>query len=283
MARFLTKLLALVALLQLATSCVDFADFKSNERYVVKTKHLYVRNAPTPTSLVLETYAQGDTIMAKPADGKWLMVELDDKTFGFVLISSIVPVDIHKSQRFFVFEKLIDWKSWHFWAVAVVLVILWLLVERASVNFKTHLKTKQAISIKGLLITPVVLFVFGIMSGVLYSNWQEAFVASIQNTFSFSPTNLDVISWVLWVQLLIVLIALLFDLLGAIFKSGVKWGPLLTLVDLFLGIVICVTTFFITTSLYVVGIVLLVIFFASQYTSMVSKNNRRVKLYQRPK
>lgn len=283
MARFLAKLLALVALLQLATSCVDFTDFKSNERYVVNTKHLYVRNAPTPTSLVLATYSKGDTIVAKPTDGKWVMVELNNKTFGFVLLSSITPVDIPRLQIFSVFEKLTDWETWYFWVVAVVLVALWLLVERISVNFKTHLKTKQAISIKGLLVTPVVLFVFGIMSGILYSNWKEAFVVSIQNTFSFSPTNLDVISWVLWVQLLFVLIALLFDLLAAIFKSGVKWGPLLTLVDLILGLVICVASFFITTSLYIVGIVILVVFFASQYTSMVSKNNRRVKLYQRPK
>lgn len=283
MARVCLKLFLAAVLLQLITSCVDFTDFKSSGQYVVKRKTLYVRNAPSSTSLVTATYALGDTILVKSVDKQWAIVALDDGKLGFVSASSVRPIGTEKIQAFYVLDKLTNWKTWYFWVAAVVLVGLWVFIERCSVNFKTYLKTKRGVAIKGLPVTPVVLFVFGIMSGVLYRTWNEAFMLSIQNTFSFSPTNLDAISWVLWVQILVMLIALLFDILAAIFMSGVKWGPLLTLVDFLLGVIICAAAFFLTVSFYIVGIVLLVVFFAGQYTSMVSKNNRRVKLYQRPR
>lgn len=267
-------------------SCSDLgqiSQFNTNDQYVVKPRTLYVRSAPSTTSLITATYHQGDTLQGKPSDSQWVLLSLPHGAVGFVLSESVEQLGSEALPVFDLFDHLTNWKTWGFWLTSVVLVGLWVALVVCSVNFKNRLKTRHSVSIKGLQVMPVVLFVFGIMGGVLYSTWNEAFISSVQNTFSFSPSNLDAIGWVLWVQILVSLIALLYDILAAIFVSGVQWGAILTLIDFILGLVIWLTAFFLTVALQVVGIVLLVIFFATQYTAIVSKNNRRVKLYQRPK
>jgi len=283
MIRIVIRILLVAVFLYITASCVEPGHYQTRERYVVDTKSLFIRSAPSPISEIISSYKQGDTIVALASDKYWVMVKRGSKT-GFVSTDYLKKIEPPKTPAFIdKVESIANWKSWYFWVIAVAISLLWVFIDEMIIKFKEKLKNKHEISVKGLLITPVVFFVNAIMCGVLYINWKDQLLESIHKGFSLVPENLDIISWVLWIQLLILLIGILLDLLGSIFKSGVAWGILLTLIDLLLGVYIFAVSFYLTISLYYFAIIFLLIFFGSQYISMVYQNSKRTRLYQRPK
>lgn len=283
MFRIIIRILLVAVFLYITASCVEPGHYQSRERYVVDTKSLFIRSAPSPVSEIISSYRQGDTIIALASDKYWVMVKLGSKT-GFVSTDYLKKVDAPKTPIILKkVEGIANWKSWYFWVIAVVITLLWVFLEEMTIKFKEKIKNKHEISVKGLLITPVVFFANAIMCGVLYINWKDQLLESLHKGFSLVPENLDIISWVLWIQFLILLIGISLDLLGSIFKSGVAWGILLTLIDLLLGVYIFAVSFYLTISLYYFAIIFLLIFFGSQYISMVYQNSKRTRLYQRPK
>lgn len=283
MIRIVIRILLVAVFLYITASCVEPGHYQSRERYVVDTKSLFIRSAPSPVSEIISSYKQGDTIIALASDKYWVMVKRGSKT-GFVSTDYLKKIEPPKTP--IILEKvegIANWKSWYFWVIAVAITLLWVFIDEMIIKFKEKLKNKHEISVKGLLITPVVFFVNAIMCGVLYINWKDQLLESLHKGFSLVPENLDIISWVLWIQLLILLIGISLDLLGSIFKSGVAWGLLLTFIDLLLGVYIFAVSFYLTISLYYFAIIFLLIFFGSQYISMVYQNSKRTRLYQRPK
>lgn len=283
MIRIVIRILLVAVFLYITASCVEPGHYQSRERYVVDTKSLFIRSAPSPVSEIISSYKQGDTIIALASDKYWVMVKRGSKT-GFVSTDYLKKIEPPKTP--IILEKvegIANWKSWYFWVIAVAITLLWVFIDEMTIKFKEKLKNKHEISVKGLLITPVVFFVNAIMCGVLYINWKDQLLESLHKGFSLVPENLDIISWVLWIQLLILLIGISLDLLGSIFKSGVAWGLLLTFIDLLLGVYIFAVSFYLTISLYYFAIIFLLIFFGSQYISMVYQNSKRTRLYQRPK
>ena len=283
MIRIVIRILLVAVFLYITASCVEPGHYQSRERYVVDTKSLFIRSAPSPISEIISSYKHGDTIVALASDKYWVMVKLGSKT-GFVSTDYLKKIEPPKTPAFLdKVESIANWKSWYFWVIAVAITLFWVFIDEMIIKFKEKLKNKHEISVKGLLITPVVFFVNAIMCGVLYINWKDQLLESLHKGFSLVPENLDIISWVLWIQLLILLIGISLDLLGSIFKSGVAWGILLTLIDLLLGVYIFAVSFYLTISLYYFAIIFLLIFFGSQYISMVYQNSKRTRLYQRPK
>ncbi len=283
MIRIVIRILLVAVFLYITASCVEPGHYQTRERYVVDTKSLFIRSAPSPISEIISSYKQGDTIVALASDKYWVMVKRGSKT-GFVSTDYLKKIEPPKTPAFIdKVERIANWKSWYFWVIAVAISLLWVFIDEMIIKFKEKLKNKHEISVKGLLITPVVFFVNAIMCGVLYINWKDQLLESLHKGFSLVPENLDIISWVLWIQLLILLIGISLDLLGSIFKSGVAWGILLTLIDLLLGVYIFAVSFYLTISLYYFAIIFLLIFFGSQYISMVYQNSKRTRLYQRPK
>ncbi len=283
MIRIVIRILLVAVFLYITASCVEPGHYQSRERYVVDTKSLFIRSAPSPVSEIISSYKQGDTIIALASDNYWVMVKRGSKT-GFVSTDYLKKIEPPKTPKILEkVERIANWKSWYFWVIAVAITLLWVFIDEMTIKFKEKLKNKHEISVKGLLITPVVFFVNAIMCGVLYINWKAQLLESLHKGFSLVPENLDIISWVLWIQLLILLIGISLDLLGSIFKSGVTWGILLTLIDLLLGVYIFAVSFYLTISLYYFAIIFLLIFFGSQYISMVYQNSKRTRLYQRPK
>lgn len=283
MIRIVIRILLVAVFLYITASCVEPGHYQSRERYVVDTKSLFIRSAPSPVSEIISSYKQGDTIIALASDKYWVMVKRGSKT-GFVSTDYLKKIEPPKTP--IILEKvegIANWKSWYFWVIAVAITLFWVFIDEMIIKFKEKLKNKHEISVKGLLITPVVFFVNAIMCGVLYINWKDQLLESLHKGFSLVPENLDIISWVLWIQLLILLIGISLDLLGSIFKSGVAWGILLTLIDLLLGVYIFTVSFYLTISLYYFAIIFLLVFFGSQYISMVYQNSKRTRLYQRPK
>lgn len=283
MIRIIIRILLVAVFLYITASCVEPGHYQSRERYVVDTKSLFIRSAPSPVSEIISSYKQGDTIIALASDKYWVMVKRGSQT-GFVSTDYLKKIEPPKTPTILdKIEEISNWKSWYFWVIAVVITLLWVFIDEMIIKFKEKLKNKHEISVRGLLITPVVFFVNAIMCGVLYINWKDQLLESLHKGFSLVPENLDIISWVLWIQLLILLIGISLDLLGSIFKSGVTWGILLTLIDLLLGVYIFAVSFYLTISLYYFAIIFLLIFFGSQYISMVYQNSKRTRLYQRPK
>ncbi len=283
MIRITIRVLLVAVFLYITASCVEPGHYQTRERYVVDTKSLFIRSAPSPISEIISSYKQGDTIIALASDKYWVMVKLGSKT-GFISTDYLKKIEPPKTPAFLdKVESIANWKSWYFWVIAVAITLFWVFIDEMIIKFKEKLKNKHEISVKGLLITPVVFFVNAIMCGVLYINWKDQLLESLHKGFSLVPENLDIISWVLWIQLLILLIGISLDLLGSIFKSGVAWGILLTLIDLLLGVYIFAVSFYLTISLYYFAIIFLLIFFGSQYISMVYQNSKRTRLYQRPK
>ncbi|HOZ14911.1 MAG TPA: SH3 domain-containing protein [Tenuifilaceae bacterium] len=283
MIRIVIRILLVAVFLYITASCVEPGHYQTRERYVVDSKSLFIRSAPSPISEIISSYKQGDTIVALASDKYWVMVKRGSKT-GFVSTDYLKKIEPPKTP--IILEKvegIANWKSWYFWVIALAITLLWVFIDEMTIKFKEKLKNKHEISVKGLLITPVVFFVNAIMCGVLYINWKDQLLESLHKGFSLVPENLDIISWVLWIQLLILLIGISLDLLGSIFKSGVAWGMLLTLIDLLLGVYIFAVSFYLTISLYYFAIIFLLIFFGSQYISMVYQNSKRTRLYQRPK
>ena len=107
-------------------------------------------------------------------------------------------------------------------------------------------------------------------------------MGSLQGLLSLSPTQLDIIGWVLWMQVLVAIVALLIDLLSSIFKSGVRWGMSIVLLDLLLALAMFSTTLLLSIALYVIGMVLAVVVFAARYIRMVSRNSRQQPRYIPP-
>ena len=263
-------------LITLCAACDNLLEFSSSGRYVVTAQHLYVRSAPSPTSVVLRTYSHGDTITAKQSDTNWLIVNADGAT-GFVPSSSIKPLETPSHQGFIIFDNINNWHSWIYWAVLATALVLWWLCERINMQIRKRIGAQGMV--RRLPLIPVVLFVCGCLCGVLYHNWHDQLIDSLQSLLSLTPTQSDVMGWLLWAQVLVALITLLIDLLASIFKSGVKGGLLLTLADLLLGLMVFTTALLLTTTFYLVGLAIAIVLFAARYIRMVSRNTQQHPRY----
>ena len=273
---------ALCALLLICSACGSLFEFNTSGSYVVTAQQLYVRGAPTPTSVVLRSYSQGDTLVARPSDEHWVMVDVGEGIVGFVPRGSVSSVEMRSSELFAALDGLADWHRWPFWAVLAVLAALWMLLERVNMRWCERVTADAAVLVRRMPLMPAVLSVCGVLCGALYRNWYEQVVGSLQGLLSLSPTQLDIIGWVLWMQVLVAIVALLIDLLSSIFKSGVRWGMSIVLLDLLLALAMFSTTLLLSIALYVIGMVLAVVVFAARYIRMVSRNSRQQPRYIPP-
>ncbi len=266
-------------LLILCAACDNQFEFRSSGRYVVISQNLYVRSAPSPTSVVLRTYSQGDTITAKPSDSNWLIVNTDDAT-GFVPSNSIKPLETASHQGFIAFDNINNWHTATYWIILTSALALCWLCERLNMQIRKRIGSQGMV--RRLPLIPVVLFVCGGLCGVLYHNWHNQLIDSLQSLLSFTPTQSDVMGWLLWAQVLVALITLLIDLLASIFKSGVKWGLLLTLSDLLLGLMVFASALLLTTPFYLIGLAIAIVLFAARYIRMVSRSTQQHPRYVPP-
>lgn len=270
---------ALCALLLLCSACGHLFELNMSGSYVVTAQRLYVRSAPTPTSVVLRTYNQGDTLVARPSDEHWMLVAIDGSADGYVPRSSVKGVEEHSGRLFAALDGLADWRRWPFWAALTLMVGLWLLLERLSVRWCERITAGEEVLVRRVPLTPAVLFVCGLLCGLLYRAQHEQMVIGLQGLLSLSPDQLDAMGWTLWVQVLVAIVALLIDLLGSIFKSGVRWGMSITLLDLLLAMAMFATALLLGMGLYLVGAALAVALFGLRYIRLVVRSCRQQPRY----
>lgn len=270
---------ALCTLLLLCSACGHILELNMSGRYVVTAQRLYVRSAPSPTSLVLRTYNQGDTLVARPSDEHWMLVDIDGSADGFVPRSSVKSAEGHSGRIFAILDGLADWRRWPFWAALTLMVGLWLMFERLSVRCCERITAGAEVLVRRVPLIPAVLFACGLLCGLLYRAQHELMVIGLQGLLSLSPDQLDAMGWTLWVQVLVAIVALLIDLLGSIFKSGVRWGICIALLDLLLAMAMFATALLFAMGLYLVGAALAVALFGLRYIRLALRSCRQQPRY----
>lgn len=273
-------LLAFIAIS--VTSCVEPGNFRTRDRYVVNTGVLLVREAPSTSSKIIGRFKSGDTLVASEQQGYWIMVRKSGIS-GFVATEYLKPINpMDTPPTLSLLEGLANWKSWEFWVIAIVLVTLWLSSSSWINSIKNKLSVKFDLPVKSLLITPVVLFVNGVLTGLLYIFWKDQVIEGVSKGFQFLPDESNLIDFVIWIQLSLIILSLVIDLLGSIFKDGVSWGIALTFLDLIGSIITFATALFLTVSLSFYAIVFLIVVFATKYIITVYQNSNRKSGYTRP-
>lgn len=253
------------------SSCIKPKNFRMRNRYVVSSNVLRIRSAPSTSSKVLSYYHNGDTVIANSTHGNWIGVRVKGQN-GFVSVSYLTPIEQQPTPKSFRFlEDLTDWTEWYFWPATFLLLMLWLTLSNLSLKLKQHLVRRKGVPLRSLLFAPVVFFVNGVLTAVLYINWKDQVILSIQNSLQFYPDTNNLITWVIWVELLILLLAVFIDLLGNIIVSGSMWGILVSAIDLTTSSFILITSYFLTLSLYYYAIVFLILFFGSIYVINVNR------------
>lgn len=264
-------------------SCLKPGSYNIRERYVVKAKTLIVRSSPSTASAPVVTLQQGDTINAIVSDTEWVTVKVGTKK-GYVAASYLNRIEPTPTPNLLSWvEKTASWESWVFWLIAIPAIVIWIFSGKLIVQYKNRLSQKHDFQVKGLVLMPVVFFINALLLAILYINWKDLLLNSIEHGIRAIPNNPDIIDWVVWCQALSLLVSILVDLLGTVIKSGILWGGVLTFVDLLWSVFIFAATFFLTLSLYYYAIVFLLIFFGIQYVSMVYQNSRKISSYSRPR
>jgi uncharacterized protein YgiM (DUF1202 family) len=95
MIRIVIRILLVAVFLYITASCVEPGHYQTRERYVVDTKSLFIRSAPSPISEIISSYKQGDTIVALASDKYWVMVKRGSKT-GFVSTDYLKRLNLQK-------------------------------------------------------------------------------------------------------------------------------------------------------------------------------------------
>jgi hypothetical protein len=265
--------LYLLLILVLA-SCTKPNQNYARDRYIVTSKNLNIRIDPTQLSKTIGTLSKGDTIIALASDRYWVMVKIDDQT-GFVsseYLKKLSPIAAPKFVN--LVERNADWKLWQFWLISVMLIALWISAELGLVKYENRLKKSLGIGAKKVSVAPLIFFVAGIMTGVLYLFWKDQVIESIFVNLTFLPKGMGSIAWIIWIQCLSIVLAMIIDFIGSIYRSGLKYGHVIFLIEQGINLVIFSATFFLTISMFVAAIVFLVIFFAILYTIIVTENSK---------
>jgi len=173
-------------------------------------------------------------------------------------------------------ERNASIEKWQFWVIAIILILLWVGSELLLLNYEKNLKKNQSISSKNISFSPLVVFVSSILISLLYLYWKDEVIDNLFNNFYIIPKGNDSIAWFIWILVTIISIAILIDLIGSIYKSGVKQGSIIFLSEQLINIVILSTTFFLTITLFLGAIVFLILFFAILYTIIVTENSKSI-------
>ena len=80
-------------------------------------------------------------------------------------------------------------------------------------------------------------------------------------------------SWIIWVQFATIIMGLIVDLISSIYISKVKFGLYIFLFEQIINLTIFSIAFFLTISIFIAAIILLVIFFAILYTFVMTENS----------
>jgi hypothetical protein len=260
----------------LLASCTKPNQYFAKERYIVTSKNLNIRIDPTQLSRTIGTLSKGDTIIALASDKYWVMVKVEDQT-GFVsneYLKKLGPISSPKIVASI--ERYADWKSWKFWLISTFLVTIWIAAGFKLMIYENQLKSKSGINAKKISITPLVFFVSGILTALLYLFWKDQVIETLFYNFSIIPKGMGSIAWIIWIQCLVVVIGVIIDFIGSIYISGLKYGYVTFLMEFGISLIIFITSFFLTISLFVAAIVFLIVFFAIFYTIIITENSKSI-------
>ncbi len=267
-------IISFVLLLFLFASCSKPSQYYAKERYIVTSNNLNIRIDPTSLSRTLGVLSKGDTITALASDKYWIMVKVGGQT-GFISSDYVKKLGPIATPKFIsIVEKNTNWKTWQFWVISVILIALWIVSELGLIRYENHLKRKYGVNPKSISVTPLIFFVTGIMVGILYLYWKDQVVESLFYNFSILPKGMGSIAWIIWVQCLIIVVGIMVDYIGSLYRSGIKYGQLTFLIEQGTNLIIFSTAFFLTISLFVAAIIFLVVFFSILYTMVVTENSK---------
>ncbi|NVO09384.1 MAG: SH3 domain-containing protein [Bacteroidales bacterium] len=255
-------------------SCTKPNQYFAKERYIVTTNTLNIRIDPTQLSKNIGTLKKGDIITALASDKYWVMVKVGDQT-GFVSIEYVKKIDPISAPKIVSFiERNADWVKWPFWVISILLITIWIISELGLMRYENRLKIKFGINAKKISVSPLIFFVTGILTAILYLYWKDQIIESLFNRFSFLPRGMGSIAWIIWILYLTLLLGMIVDFSGSIYRSGIKFGPLTFLMELGINLIIFLTTFFLVISLFLIAIIFLIVFFAVLYTIVVTENSK---------
>ncbi len=259
--------------LVLFCSCTKPERNNTRERYVVTSRNLNIRSDPSKLSRAIGSLSRGDTIVALASDKYWIMIRNGNQT-GFISNEFMKKIEPYPTPFPFSFiDHNSDWHSWRFWAITMLFLALWTLSAIGISRYENYLRKENGIKIKNLSISPIVFFVAGILTGVLYLFWKDQLIESIYHKFSFNPIGKEAILMVLLGQGIFVLTGLIIDLIGNLIKSGRYYGSILFLLYLLENMIIFFTTLYFTISVFLLAIIVLTIFFAIQYIALASQKD----------
>lgn len=258
----------------LLASCTKPNQYFARERYIVTTNTLNIRIDPTQLSRNIGVLKKGDTIIALASDKYWVMVNVGDQT-GFVSIEYVKRIDPISAPKIVSFiERNADCVKWPFWVISLILITLWVISELGLMRYENRLKIKFNINAKKISVTPLVFFATGILTAILYLYWKDQVIESLFNNFAFLPRGMGSIAWIIWILYLTLLLGMIIDFIGSIYRSGIKYGLVTFLMELGINLIIFLTTFFLVISLFIVAIIFLIVFFAILYTIVVTENSK---------
>jgi len=268
------RLLFYLLSILLLASCTKPNQYFAREKYAVTSSNLNIRIDPTRLSRTIGTLTKGDTITALASDKYWIMVKVGDQT-GFVSNEYIKKLKPIATPPLFSFiEQNASWKGWSFWPLALLLIALWAISEHGLMRYESGLKNRLKIDVKEISIAPLVFFVAGILTAILYIYWKDQVIESLFHKTSFLPSGMGNIAWIIWLQIFSIILGMIVDYIGSIYRSGIKYGHVTFLMEFGINLIIFTTTLFLTLGLFVVGIILLVLFFAILYTFIVTENSK---------
>jgi len=274
--KFKFYLLIGISFLFILSSCIHPGEYRMRDRYVVTTKSLYIRSAPSTVSDVIGSLSKGDTIIAVATDKYWVMIR-DGAYTGYVSTEYLKKINYPITPQYLeTIEKLANWQKWYFWLVAAGLLFIWVTVDEFFINAKHKLRRKFGFNTKGIIISHVTFFVVGILSGIIYIYWKDSFIEGLSKGFESSISS-DISSMSFWIQAALILISLLIDYLGSIFISGIRFGTLLTFFDFTLGVIILIISFYFTIALSFYAITFLIIFFTARFIHAVYQNSNKFR------
>lgn len=258
----------------LLASCTKPNQYFARERYIVTTNTLNIRIDPTQLSKNIGVLKKGEIITALASDKYWVMVKVGDQT-GFVSIEYVKKIDPIAAPKIVSFiERSADWVKWQFWVISIILITLWVISELGLMQYENRLKIKFNINAKKISVTPLIFFATGILTAILYLYWKDQVIESLFYKFAFLPRGMGSIAWIVWILYLTLLLGMIVDFSGSIYRSGIKYGSVTFLMELGINLIIFLTTFFLIISLFVVAIIFLIVFFTILYTIVVTENSK---------
>ncbi|HCT30480.1 MAG TPA: hypothetical protein DIW31_07050 [Bacteroidales bacterium] len=268
-----SKIFLILFLTLLLASCSKPTQQYARERYIVISKNLNIRLDPTLLSSSIGVLSKGDTIISLAADKFWVMVKVGDQT-GFIASEYLQKLAPLKPPLLLSFlDKNSNVKSIYFWIITIVFLFTWVYLELRLVVYENRLKKQYNINTKRVSISPLIFFASAILTAILYLYWKDQVVESLFYNFSFLPKGMGSMSWIIWVQFATIIMGLIVDLISSIYISKVKFGLYIFLFEQIINLTIFSIAFFLTISIFIAAIILLVIFFAILYTFVMTENS----------